>query len=79
MSSSDRNSIGWCLIERPRAHGVAHVFGVPGDYVLRCYDLLVRSSLGLVASYDEQGTGFTAGIYARLRRLTAELATQQGH
>jgi len=28
------NSIGEYLIQRLYAHGVRHVFGIPGDYVL---------------------------------------------
>ena len=33
-------SIGEYLIQRLYGHGVRHVFGIPGDYVLGFYDLL---------------------------------------
>ena len=37
--------IGEYLIQRLYAHGVRHVFGIPGDYVLGFYDLLSQSKL----------------------------------
>jgi len=46
---------------------VEHVFGVPGDYVLGFFDLLVNSPLQVVNTCDEQEAGFAADAYARLR------------
>jgi len=57
------------LIERLLAHGVGHVFGIPGDYVLNFYEQLLHSELKLVTTCDEQGAGFAADAYARLRGL----------
>jgi hypothetical protein len=34
-------AIGEYLLQRLHAAGIEHVFGVPGDYVLRFYDALV--------------------------------------
>src|SRR5229473_2181 len=62
-------SIGEYLIQRLYAHGVRHVFGIPGDYVLGFYDLLSRSKLRVVNTCDEQGAGFAADAYARIRGL----------
>src|SRR5271155_4091699 len=62
-------TIGQYLIERLYAHGVRHVFGVPGDYVLGFYDLLSKSKLRLINTCDEQGAGFAADAYARVRGL----------
>jgi TPP-dependent 2-oxoacid decarboxylase len=62
-------SIGEYLIQRLYAHGVRHVFGIPGDYVLGFYDQLFRSKLRLVNTCDEQGAGFAADAYARVRGL----------
>ena len=67
MNSSP--TIGEYLIARLQASGVGHVFGIPGDYVLGFYDLLARSSLETVTTCDEQGAGFAADGYARLRGL----------
>jgi TPP-dependent 2-oxoacid decarboxylase len=62
-------SIGNYLIARLEAHGVRHVFGVPGDYVLGFYDQLLHSKLKIVNTCDEQGAGFAADAYARVRGL----------
>jgi TPP-dependent 2-oxoacid decarboxylase len=62
-------TIGEYLIQRIYAHGVRHVFGIPGDYVLGFYDLLSRSKLSVINTCDEQGAGFAADAYARVRGL----------
>src|SRR3954467_12993259 len=62
-------SIGEYLIQRLAAHGVGHVFGIPGDYVLGFYDQLLKSSLKVVTTCDEQGAGFAADAYARVHGL----------
>ena len=61
--------VGDYLIERLIAHGVEHVFGVPGDFVLHFMKDLEESPLRLVTTCDEQGAGFAADAYARLRGL----------
>src|SRR5229473_549461 len=62
-------SIGAYLIQRLYTHGVRHVFGVPGDYVLGFYQQLVESPLQIVNTCDEQGAGFAADAYARVSGL----------
>jgi TPP-dependent 2-oxoacid decarboxylase len=68
-------SIGDYLIQRLYAYGVRHVFGIPGDYVLGFYDQLSRSKLRLINTCDEQGAGFAADAYARVRGLGAVCVT----
>src|SRR5437899_8429425 len=68
-------SIGEYLIQRLYAHGVRHVFGIPGDYVLGFYDLLTKSKLRLINTCDEQGAGFAADAYARVRGMGAVCVT----
>ncbi len=68
-------SIGEYLIQRLYAHGVRHVFGIPGDYVLGFYDQLSKSKLHLINTCDEQGAGFAADAYARVRGLGAVCVT----
>lgn len=70
-----RRTIGQYLIERLTAQGVRHVFGIPGDYVLGFYDLLEKSPLRVINTTDEQGAGFAADAYARLRGLGAVCIT----
>jgi TPP-dependent 2-oxoacid decarboxylase len=67
--------IGDYLIEQLYAHGVRHVFGVPGDYVLGFYDQLHHSKLKIINTCDEQGAGFAADAYARVRGLGAVCIT----
>ena len=62
-------TIGQYLIQRLHAHGVRHVFGIPGDYVLTFYDQLERSPLRVINTCDEQGAGFAADAYARIHGL----------
>src|ERR1041385_3223005 len=68
-------SIGDYLIDRLYAHGVRHVFGIPGDYVLGFYDLLQKSKLRIINTCDEQGAGLAADAYARVRGLGAVCIT----
>ncbi|HVM49940.1 MAG TPA: thiamine pyrophosphate-dependent enzyme [Candidatus Acidoferrum sp.] len=68
-------AIGEYLIQRLYAHGVRHVFGIPGDYVLGFYGQLSRSRLRIINTCDEQGAGFAADAYARVRGLGAVCVT----
>ncbi len=80
MEASDRRfaqgpTIGEYLISRLRALGVGHIFGIPGDYVLGFYDQLVASDLQVIVTCDEQGAGFAADGYARVKGLGAVCVT----
>src|SRR5260370_32019856 len=68
-------SIGEYLIQRLYAKGVRHVFGIPGDYVLGFYNQLSKSKLRVLNTCDEQGAGFAADAYARVRGLGAVCVT----
>ena len=68
-------TIGRYLIDQLYAHGVEHVFGLPGDYVLGFYDQLTRSKLRVITTCDEQGAGYAADAYARVRGLGAVCVT----
>ncbi|MBW4553014.1 MAG: hypothetical protein KME35_18175 [Aphanocapsa sp. GSE-SYN-MK-11-07L] len=63
------DSIGTYLIQRLLAHGIQHVFGVPGDFVLGFNKLLEESPIQFINTCDEQGAGFAADAYARLQGL----------
>ncbi|MBF2000923.1 MAG: alpha-keto acid decarboxylase family protein [Synechococcales cyanobacterium M58_A2018_015] len=69
-------TIGKYLIQRLSDHGVRHVFGVPGDFVLGFNKQLETSPLvEFVNTCDEQGAGFAADAYARLQGLGAVCVT----
>jgi TPP-dependent 2-oxoacid decarboxylase len=76
-SGAMKNStaIGEYLINRLYDLGVRHVFGIPGDYVLGFYDQLVASKIKVINTCDEQGAGFAADAYARVRGLGAVCIT----
>jgi TPP-dependent 2-oxoacid decarboxylase len=67
--------IGEYLIQRLYAHGVRHIFGIPGDYVLGFYDQLKSSRIQIITTCDEQGAGFAADAYARVAGLGAVCVT----
>ena len=69
MGNDTRPSIGEYLIQKVRDHGVGHIFGVPGDYVLNFYAMLSKSPLEVINTCDEQGAGFAADAYARMHGL----------
>jgi len=63
------------LIERLVVLGVQHVFSVPGDYVLGFLHQVEQSPLRIVNTCDEQGAGFAADAYARIRGLGVACVT----
>jgi TPP-dependent 2-oxoacid decarboxylase len=69
MSDLNQN-VGSYLIQRLYDHGVRHIFGVPGDYVLGFYQELIQSNkLKIINTCDEQGAAFAADAYARINGL----------
>ncbi len=63
-----KKTLGSYLIETLEAHGVRHVFGIPGVHNLELYRGLARSSIRHVTGRHEQGLGFMADGYARVAR-----------
>lgn len=57
------------LIQRLQDLGVGHVFGVPGDFVLKLFEEFEHSPLQVINTCDEQGAGFAADAYARINGL----------
>ena len=68
-------TVGDYLIHRLQSYGVDHVFGVPGDYVLGFNRALEQSPIAFINTCDEQGAGFAADAYARVRGLGAVCVT----
>jgi len=69
------HTISSYLIYKLYAHGVRHIFGVPGDYVLGFYKELENSQVEVINTCDEQGAGFAADAYARVSGLGAVCIT----
>lgn len=68
-------TIGEYLIDRLCAAGARHCFGVPGDYILGFYDLMVGSPLTHIGTTREDTAAFAADGYARLQGLGALAVT----
>ena len=68
-SGANTISIGNYLIERLYNHGVRHVFGVPGDFILGFFNQLMESKIKVINTCDEQAAGFAADAYARINGL----------
>ncbi|MBT7593187.1 MAG: alpha-keto acid decarboxylase family protein [Candidatus Scalindua sp.] len=68
-------TIGNYLIQKLYMHGVRHVFGVPGDYSLSFFHELESSDIQVINTCDEQGAGFAADAYARVKGLGAVCVT----
>lgn len=77
LNDISQNSItlGNYLIERLSKHGIKHIFGVPGDFVLGFYHQLANSKIKVINMCDEQGAGFAADAYARINGLGAVCIT----
>ncbi len=73
--SADPVTVGRYLTLRLEELGLNHIFGIPGDYVLRFFDYLVESELDVIQTCDEQGAGFAADAYARVNGLGALCVT----
>src|SRR6516164_159741 len=65
------------LLTRLYQAGVRTVFGVPGDYNLPLLDAVSAAtpSMAWVGTASEQGAGYAADSYARLRGLGAMITT----
>ncbi len=70
-----RLSIGEYLLDQLHRHGVRHVFGVPGDYVLGFYKLIEHSRVKHVGMTREDAAGFAADAYARVEGMGAAVVT----
>lgn len=69
-------SVAEYLAERLRQHGVAHLFGVPGDFNLALLDgLLGAQKQEWVGTTNELNAGYAADAYARRRGLGAVVTT----
>ncbi len=68
-------SIGQYLLARLQDAGIRHVFGVPGDYILRFYQLLSESPIQHIGTTREDTAAFAADGYARCQGIGALAVT----
>ncbi|MGZ4959940.1 MAG: alpha-keto acid decarboxylase family protein [Methylomonas sp.] len=75
MSTANFDTIGQYLLKRLDEAGVKHIFGVPGDYVLGFYDLMVKSPVRHIGTTREDTAAFAADGYARCLGMGALAVT----
>ena len=68
-------SIGEYLLRKLESYGIEHIFGIPGDYVLRFYNLIEQSPIQHVGMTREDAAGYAADAYARTRGMGALCVT----
>lgn len=68
-------TIGKYLARRLEQAGLRHIFGVPGDYVLRFFDYLEESNIKMVGNCNELNAGYAADAYARINGVGAVCVT----
>lgn len=69
-AKKDPPTIGQYLLDRLSDYGVGHIFGVPGDYVLRFNKLIEQQTqIQFINTTQEDAAGYAADAYARLRGI----------
>ena len=68
-------TIGEYLLRKLENYGIEHIFGIPGDYVLRFYSLIEQSSIQHVGMTREDAAGYAADAYARTKGMGAVCVT----
>ncbi len=73
--SNKFDTIGQYLLKRLHDAGVKHIFGVPGDYILGFYDLMIKSPIQHIGTTREDSAAFAADGYARCLGMGALAVT----
>jgi TPP-dependent 2-oxoacid decarboxylase len=74
-SGAEQSTIGQYLLKRLYEAGAHHIFGVPGDYVLKFYDEMSKSQITHVGTTREDTAAFAADGYARCQGIGALAVT----
>ncbi len=75
MKGQKDATIGEYLLAKLQEYNIQHVFGIPGDYVLRFYQLLEESPIHHVGMTREDAAGYAADAYARVHGIGAACVT----
>lgn len=75
MAKTSEPTIAGHLTRRLRELGVEEGFGIVGDYVLRFVGSLFEEGFSILNTTDEQGAGFAADAYARVRGFGVVVCT----
>lgn len=75
MSDGDDLTIAHHLVQRLRGLGVTEGFGIVGDFVLTLVGAVDAEGFPVLVTADEQGAGFAADAYARVRGFGVAFCT----
>lgn len=75
MTTNTQVTVAEYLIKRLKSLGVAHVFGIPGDFILPFFEKMVGTDIQHIAACNELNAGYAADGYARLNGLGVAAVT----
>jgi TPP-dependent 2-oxoacid decarboxylase len=75
LAKSKTTTIGHYLLDTLHSHGVDHIFGVPGDYILQFDKMIEEHSVQFINATRENTAGHMADAYARLKGLGVACTT----
>lgn len=68
-------TVGQYLLGKLQEYNIQHIFGIPGDYILRFYQLIEESQIQHVGMTREDAAGYAADAYARTHGMGAACVT----
>ncbi len=75
MTNNKKITVAEYLLARLKSLNVDHVFGIPGDYILPLFEIMVDNEIEQIAACNELNAGYAADGYARIRGLGAAAVT----
>lgn len=70
-----KQTVGGYLLDSLQKRGLRHIFGLPGDYVLRFNKMIEEHPIQFINTTVENSAGYMADAYARLHGLGAACIT----
>ena len=65
--SNQNTTVGRYLLDLLQQHGVGHIFGIPGDYIIQFNKLIEEHPIKFINTTRENTAGYMADAYARLK------------
>ncbi|MFT7461611.1 MAG: TPP-dependent 2-oxoacid decarboxylase, partial [Planctomycetota bacterium] len=75
MTNNNQITVAEYLLARLKSLNVDHVFGIPGDFILPLFEIMVDNDIEQIAACNELNAGYAADGYARIRGLGAAAVT----
>jgi len=69
------STVGKYLLDRLHQLGVNHIFGIPGDYIIRFDKLIEEHPIKMINTTRENTAGYMADAYARMQGIGAACIT----